>query len=136
MRAVAEANKYISDQAPWKLKEDPVRQGTVLHTALQAVRDLNTILTPFVPHAAQKVHETLGGSGMWSAMPEIRSVSEPGNDDYNVLMGDYASAYDDGVRWESQPLASGTPLAPPTPVFTKLDPAIADEELARLAGEA
>lgn len=136
MRTVAEANKYISDQAPWKLKEDPVRQGTVLHTALQAVRDLNTILTPFVPHAAQKVHETLGGSGVWSAMPEIRSVSEPGNDDYNVLMGDYASAYESGTRWESQPLVSGTPLAPPTPVFTKLDPAIADEELARLAGEA
>ena len=30
MRAVAEANKYVSDQAPWKLKDDPVRQGTVL----------------------------------------------------------------------------------------------------------
>lgn len=136
MRTVAEANKYISDQAPWKLKEDSVRQGTVLHTALQAVRDLNTIMTPFVPHAAQKVHETLGGSGVWSAMPEIRTVSEPGNDDYNVLMGDYASAYQAGARWEPQPLASGTPLAPPTPVFTKLDPAIADEELARLEGEA
>ncbi|HUV48591.1 MAG TPA: methionine--tRNA ligase [Actinomycetes bacterium] len=136
MRTVAETNKYISDQAPWKLKEDPVRQGTVLFTALQAVRDLNTILTPFVPHAAQKVHETLGGSGVWSAMPEIQSVSEPGNEDYNVLTGDYASAYDDGVRWESKPLVAGTPLAMPTPVFTKLDPSIADEELARLAGEA
>jgi methionyl-tRNA synthetase len=128
MRTVAEANKYISDQAPWKLKEDPVRQGTV--------RDLNTIMTPFVPHAAQKVHETLGGSGVWSPMPEVHSVSEPGNDDYNVLMGDYGAAYDNGSRWESQPLKAGTPLAPPTPVFTKLDPAIADEELARLAGEA
>ncbi len=136
MRTVAETNKYISDQAPWKLKEDPVRQGTVLFTALQAVRDLNTILTPFVPHAAQKVHETLGGTGVWSAMPEIQSVSEPGNDDYNVLTGDYASAYDNGVRWEPKPLVAGTPLAPPTPVFTKLDPSIADEELARLAGEA
>ena len=136
MRAVAETNKYISDQAPWKLKEDPVRQGTVLHTALQAVRDLNTILTPFLPHAAQKVHETLGGSGVWSAMPEVRTVSEPGNDDYDVLMGDYASAYESGTRWETQPLVPGTPLEPPTPVFTKLDPSVADEELARLAAEA
>ncbi|MEO8106415.1 MAG: methionine--tRNA ligase [Actinomycetes bacterium] len=136
MRTVAEANKYISDQAPWKLKEDPVRQGTVLHTALQAVRDLNTILTPFVPHAAQKVHETLGGTGEWSSMPEIRRVSEADNDDYNVLMGDYQSAYDNGVRWQSTPLVAGTSLQTPTPVFTKLDPAIADEELARLAGEA
>ncbi len=136
MRTVAETNKYISDQAPWKLKEDPVRQGTVLHTALQAVRDLNAILTPFLPHAAQKVHETLGGTGVWSAMPEIRSVSEPGNEDYDVLMGDYASAYESGARWESRPLLAGTPLQPPTPVFTKLDPAVADEELARLAAGA
>ena len=136
MRGVAEANKYLSDQAPWKLKEDPQRQGTVLHTALQAVRDLNTIMTPFLPHAAQQVHETLGGTGVWAAMPEIREVSEPGNDDYPVLMGDYESAREAGARWESIPLASGTPLQPPTPIFTKLDPSVAEEEVARLAGPA
>jgi methionyl-tRNA synthetase len=136
MRAVAEANKYLSDQAPWKLKDDPVRQGTVLHTALQAVRDLNAVLTPFLPHAAQQVHETLGGSGTWSAMPEICEVSEPGNDDYPVLMGDYASAREAGARWESIPIRSGTPLRPPTPIFTKLDPDLAEEEVARLADDA
>ena len=136
MRAVAEANKYLSDQAPWKMKEDPQRQGTVLHTALQAVRDLNAILTPFLPHAAQKVHETLGGTGTWAAMPEIREVSEPENADYPVLMGDYATARDSGARWESVAIESGTPLEPPTPIFTKLDPKVADEEVARLAGEA
>ena len=33
MKVVAEANKYLSDQAPWKLKsdEDKPRQATVLH---------------------------------------------------------------------------------------------------------
>jgi methionyl-tRNA synthetase len=45
MRAVGEANKYLSDQAPWKLKEDPARRDTVLHTALQAVSDCNALLT-------------------------------------------------------------------------------------------
>ena len=29
----------------------------------------------------------------------------------------------------------GTPVAKPTPVFTKLDPSVVDEELARLAGD-
>ena len=53
MRVVAEANKYLSDQAPWKLKEDPARRDTVLHTALQAIKDCNTLLTPFLPHSAQ-----------------------------------------------------------------------------------
>jgi methionyl-tRNA synthetase len=135
MRAVADANRYLSDQAPWKLKEDPVRQGTVLHTALQAVRDLNAILTPFLPHAAQQVHETLGGSGTWSPMPQIHEVAERGNEDYPVLMGDYASARDAGATWQSSPIESGTPLAPPTPIFVKLDPSTAEEEVARLAAE-
>src|SRR6185437_4050262 len=36
MRTVAEANKYFSEQAPWKLREsDPDRMRTVLHVALQ-----------------------------------------------------------------------------------------------------
>jgi len=136
MRAVADANKYVSDQAPWTLKDDPKRQGTVLNTALQAVRDLNTILTPFLPHSAQLVHEALGGSGEWSAMPEIREVSEEGNADYPVLMGDYVSAYEAGARWESQRIVPGTPLAPPVPVFKKLDPSVVDDELVRLETEA
>jgi hypothetical protein len=129
MRVVGEANKYISDQAPWKLRtEDPARMQTVLHVALQAVSDCNTLLTPFLPHSAQQVHEQLGGTGTWSVMPEIREVSEEGNADYPVLMGDY----DTGGRWESRPIVPGTPLAAPTPIFRKLDPSVVDEELARL----
>ncbi len=129
MRAVAEANKYLSETAPWKLKEsDPERMGTILHVALQAVTDCNTMLAPFLPHAAQRVHEVLGGSGDFTRMPEIHQVSEQGNADYPVLMGDY----DTGVTWGPRPISAGVPLAAPTPVFTKLDPAIVDEELARL----
>jgi len=134
MKTVAEANKYLSDQAPWKLKtEDPDRMQTVLHVALQAVDDCKTLLTPFLPHSAQKVHETLGRTGTWAALPELRDVSEEtaeGSSGYSVLMGDY----DTGARWESVPIVAGTPLSPPTPVFTQLDPSIVDEELARLEG--
>ena len=63
MRTVAEANKYLSDQEPWKRKDDPERRDTILHTALQVVQDANTLLTPFLPHSAQQVHEALGGTG-------------------------------------------------------------------------
>jgi methionyl-tRNA synthetase len=118
MRVVGAANKYISDTEPWKLAGDPERRDTVLHTALQVVSDANTLLTPFLPHAAQKVHEALGGSGVWAAQPEIREVTEEGGPDYPVIMGDYASAQ---ARWESRPITSGTPLQRPTPLFTKLD---------------
>lgn len=132
MRVVGEANKYISDQAPWKLKnEDPQRMETVLHVALQAVSDCNTLLTPFLPHSAQKVHEQLGGEGRWAPMPEIREVSEEGNADYPVLMGDYSGT----PSWAPRPIVPGTPLSPPTPVFRKLDSSIVEEELARLEAE-
>ena len=72
------ANKYLSDQEPWKLKDDPDRRDTVLHTALQVVQDANTLLTPFLPHSAQKVHEALGGTGVWAAQPEMTEVERPG----------------------------------------------------------
>jgi methionyl-tRNA synthetase len=118
MRVVGAANKYISDTEPWKLKDDPDRRDTVLHTALQVVSDANTLLTPFLPHAAQQVHEALGGTGLWAAQPEIREVNEDGGPDYPVIMGDYAA---EQATWASRPIAPGTPLVKPTPLFTKLD---------------
>ena len=133
MRVVGEANKYLSDQAPWKLKEDPARRDTVLHTALQAIKDCNALLTPFLPHSSQQVHELLGGTGVWSVAPEVHEVTDlDDGSPYPIITG----PYDEGQAvWASTPLApSGTPLAPPTPVFTKLDDSIVDEELAP-AGE-
>ncbi|MEJ3742140.1 methionine--tRNA ligase [Actinomycetes bacterium KLBMP 9797] len=130
MRVVAEANKYLSDQAPWKMKDDLDRMGTVLHVALQAVSDCNTLLTPFLPHSAQKVHELLGGTGIHAPMPRIVEVDDlEGGPAYPILTGDYTT----GARWESAPLEGGRRLAPPKPVFRKLDPSIVEEELARLA---
>jgi methionyl-tRNA synthetase len=128
MRVVGAANKYISDSEPWKLKDDPERRDTVLHTALQVVQDANTLLTPFLPHAAQQVHQALGGSGVWAAQPEIRQVDDLGPADsrgpgYPVLTGDYAG---EQARWESVPIEVGRPLAKPSPLFTKLDPKLGE----------
>ena len=108
MRVVGEANKYLSDQAPWKLKDDPARMGTVLHVALQAVTDCNTLLTPFLPHAAQQIHELLGGTGVHAPMPSIVEVDDlDGGPGYPILTGDYTA----GARWEPVPIVAGTPLA-------------------------
>jgi methionyl-tRNA synthetase len=118
MRLVGATNKYISDTEPWKLSDDPARRDTVLHTALQVVSDANTLLTPFLPHAAQRVYQILGGTGVWAAEPEIREVSEEGGPDYPVIMGDYAA---EEARWQSRPITPGTPLQRPSPLFPKLD---------------
>jgi methionyl-tRNA synthetase len=133
MKAVAAANKYLADTAPWKMKEDPKRQGTVLFTVLQAVSDLKTIMSPFLPHSSQRVHELLGGEGVFAPMPHIEEVADLDEGGatfgtYPILTGDYS----DVPKWESVPLAPGTPLAKPVPVFTKLEPTIVDEEIERL----
>jgi methionyl-tRNA synthetase len=132
MRTLAEANKYLSDEAPWKLREsDPERTRTICHVALQLVDDGKTLLTPFLPRSSQKVHEMLGGTGPWSGMPRIEEVTEDDGPAYPVITGDYAAA---AARWESAPIRPGTPLAAPAPLFAKLDASVIDEELARLGG--
>src|ERR1700733_9910326 len=116
MRAVGEANKYFSEQAPWKLRtSDPERMQTVLHVTLQAVSDAKTLLTPFLPRSSQLVHDMLGGTGDWSGMPRIETVDEEGGPSYPVITGDYDSTF----RWESRPVAAGTPLTTPVPLFQK-----------------
>jgi methionyl-tRNA synthetase len=132
MRVVGEANKYLSDTAPWKLKTtDPARMATVLYVAAQAVSDARTLLSPFLPFSAQAVHEVMGGTGLVSPMPDIVEVDDlDGGPGYPVLMGDYSAL----PRWESVPIVPGTPIGAPTPVFTKLDAeAVVRDELARLS---
>ena len=129
MRTLGEANKYLSDQAPWKLREtDPERMRTICHVALQLVDDGKTLLTPFLPRSSQKVAEMLGRGGPWAGMPRIEEVDEDGGPVYPVITGDYRAA----ARWASEPVTPGTRLAAPVPLFAKLDPSVVDEELARL----
>jgi methionyl-tRNA synthetase len=125
MRVVTAANRYLSDQEPWKLKDDPQRRDTVLHTALQVVSDANTLLTPFLPHSAQQVHEALGGTGVWAAQPRLEEVPDLDLPDRinPILTGDYAG---EQARWESTPIEAGRPLRKPTPLFQKLDPKLGE----------
>ncbi|MFZ2261383.1 MAG: methionine--tRNA ligase [Luteococcus japonicus] len=122
MRIVTLANRYLSDQEPWKLKDQPERRNTVLHVALQVVSDCNTLMTPFMPHAAQKVFEALGGTGVWAAQPQLVEVTETREDgsekSYPILQGDYANEL---AEWASKPIVVGTALSKPSPIFAKLD---------------
>jgi methionyl-tRNA synthetase len=136
MRVVGEANKYLSDTAPWKLKnENPERMRTVLHVAAQAVSDLRAVLSPFLPHSAQEVHEAFGGTGTVSPMPQLREVEDlDGGPGYPVLTGEYRVG-ENVAAWAPAPIVPGTPVPPAVPIFRKLDEKVVEEELARLRGE-
>ena len=144
MRLVGEANKYIADTEPFKLKGEeggPAwrRLATILHTLAQAVADLNLMLSPFLPHAANDVDRAMGGRGAIAPMPELREAREldprvlpeafAGRSSYPIITGDYTTA----PAWGRHEVVIGTPVAKPAPVFVKLDEAIVDEELARYA---
>lgn len=138
MHVVGEVNAYIAEQEPWKLAKDETqreRLATVLWTALQVVSDCNTMLTPFLPHTAQAVHETLGRDGVWAALPEVVEVTddqpvepvgaglpEKGRS-YPVIMGNYR---DQQAVWTRIDVVPGTALSKPRPLIAKLDPELAE----------
>ena len=87
------------------------------------------ILSPFLPFSANAVDTTFGGAGDVQPMPRLEEVDDlDGGAAYPVITGDYSTAR----AWRRTPVVVGAPVGPPTPLFTKLDPAVVDEELARL----
>lgn len=131
MRVVAEVNKYVSESEPWKLKgeDQRARLATVLHVTAQAISDCNTLLSPFLPHSANQVDRILGGAGDVQPMPVIEEVEDlDGGAAYPVITGDYTGAR----PWRRRRITVGAPVPKPQPVFTKLDPSVVDDELARL----
>lgn len=104
MAAAREANRYVEDNAPWKLlKEDRGRCATVLHTAIGAINGLKTALYPYLPFTCQTLHGYLGNEGPAQA-----------------------------AGWRLQAPQPGCPLAEVQPLFKKLDASIVAEEEARL----
>jgi methionyl-tRNA synthetase len=121
MRLVGEANAYISKTEPFRLKgaDERERLGTILHVLAQVVTDLNTMLSPFLPHSANAVHRVLGNEGDLVPMPRLEEVDDlDGGPGYPVITGDYS----DTPPWQTRPVVVGTALGQPVPVFRKFDP--------------
>jgi methionyl-tRNA synthetase len=97
-------NRYLDEQAPWKtIKEDRLSTATTLWTALSVIANLKTLAYPFLPFSSEKLHQMLGFPG---------SLKDSG--------------------WQPQPLLPGQILQDPSPLFTKLEPTVVDEETRRL----
>jgi methionyl-tRNA synthetase len=130
-----EVNQYLSEEAPWaRLEDERERAGTILYTALRAIDSLKILMTPFMPHSSQRLHELLGYEG-WIAGPlEFREVEEDDGFTHTVLTGDYDAWIG---RWEPSDLPPGQKLLEPEQLFEKLDPeTVVAEEIARLEAAA
>ncbi|URW76608.1 methionine--tRNA ligase [Sphingomonas donggukensis] len=96
MRGVFACNAYIDVQAPWALrKTDPERMNAVLATLVRAIRDLAIVIRPVVPTASDTILDFLGAQAR-----------------------DHAALAD---AWS----AVGVTIAPPSPVFPRLELATA-----------
>jgi len=106
MSLAQETNRFLEEKSPWKtIKEDRGACATALFVSLSVISCLKTILYPFLPFSSQKLHHLLGFAG---------SIEEE--------------------EWGFHPLSPGQKLAPPEPLFAKLDEQIVAEETGRLEG--
>ena len=106
-----ETNRYLDATSPWKsIKTDRERAATSLWVAITVINCLKIILYPFLPFSAQKLHEFLGFDGR---------VEEESWDFDHIVDA-------------AQP---GSALRMPSPLYTKLDVQVAEDEVQRLGVE-
>jgi methionyl-tRNA synthetase len=90
---IADADRYFAGEAPWALaKTDPARQGTVLHTTAEVIRQVAILAQPVMPQSAGRMLDLL-------AIPE-------GERDFAALGG-------------ATRIAPGSKLPAPAPVFPR-----------------
>ena len=86
-------NRFLDERAPWKaVKTDTAHAAETLVTALQVINALKLLLNPILPFSTAKLHESLG-------------------------LGSEITA----GGWAYQPVAAGTRLGGPAPLYVKID---------------
>ena len=91
-------NKYLADNAPWKLAKDPAqkaRLARVLFQAAAAIRGASYLVYPVMPGSARKIWAFLGEPGTIEATPFA-----------DLAFGDFAP---------------GRTVGEPTPLFPRVD---------------
>ncbi len=129
MRLAREVNVYL-DTAPWfgVVKEDKAEAAKTVYTALQAINYIKVMLAPILPFTSQAVHEMLGFEGQLFGETRIASFDEE-EQSHEALVIDNTHAIG---SWEPQTLPPGQALPKPMPLFKKLDPSVAEDEIERL----
>ena len=100
VRAVYQCNQYVDTFAPWKLnKEGKIAEmKVVLGVLFMALRDLAIVIQPIIPRSSSALLDQLG-------IPQLERS-------YTVLRDE---------TWYDRLRDSGFRLAPPTPIFPRLE---------------
>ncbi|MBM3942059.1 MAG: methionine--tRNA ligase [SAR202 cluster bacterium] len=107
-----ETNQYLDSRAPWRaIRANKADAATSLWVAIAVINCLKVALAPYLPFTSQRLHEFLGLDG------KVESEQW----DFDSLV---AAA------------APGRKLRQPLPLFTKLEPSVAEEEAQRLGVKA
>ncbi len=129
MGLAREANAYLDSRKPWiTIKQDRDDAARSVYTILRVIDNLNTLLAPFLPFSAQKVHEYLGYDGQVFGDLTIEEFTETERT-HRALVYDGSRAIG---RWEKSALKPGQALREPQALYVKLDPEIVDQERAYL----
>jgi methionyl-tRNA synthetase len=80
-RVVAEANRYVDEQAPWALRRtDPARMQTVLYALAETLRHLGILVQPFVPDAASDLLDQLAVAKEGRRFADLAQPLPPGRE--------------------------------------------------------
>lgn len=131
LRIAQEINKYLDEKAPWKqVKEDKEAAGTTIYLAIKAIDSLKILLAPILPHSSEAIHRMLNY--------ESPLFGEQFTEDIEDNLGTHtALRYRGGEasgNWQPSEIEGGRKIVEPKPLFTKLEPEVAEQERARLGG--
>lgn len=131
LRLTRATNVYLDGKAPWKtIKDDPAAAQTSIFVALKVIDNLKILFAPFLPHTCQRLHEYLGYEGQLFGRQYTQTFVEAERE-HVALCYDASQATG---RWEPSQLAPGRPLREPAPLYKKLEPEVAEQEIVRLLG--
>lgn len=68
INAVKDINKYLTDAAPWAIKDDTQRKAIIVRSTLEALYVAAHFLAPYIPTAAETIFARLGTAPqpLWS----------------------------------------------------------------------
>lgn len=129
LRLAGEVNKYLDDKAPWfEIKEDRESASKTIFTAIRAIDSLKVLFAPVLPFSSEQLHQILGYQKPLFGEQYTEKVSDSLGT-HTVLR------YREGevcCDWQISALQAGSSFNKPTPLFKKLEPEVAEEELSRL----